>query len=61
MTNKIKQLWVGDSFFFFDFGPTTEEAKVTIGCNVVPLCGSIYPKNKFLGPIIKFAASKVDV
>ncbi|KHC34525.1 hypothetical protein MGQ_03619, partial [Candida albicans P76067] len=61
MMQEVIKIGLREGVKFIDFGPTTEEAKVTIGCNVVPLCGSIYPKNKFLGPIIKFAASKVDV
>lgn len=61
MMQEVIKIGLREGVKFIDFGPTTEEAKVAIGCNVVPLCGSIYPKNKFLGPIIKFAASKVDV
>ncbi|EMG45933.1 hypothetical protein SBY92_004605 [Candida maltosa Xu316] len=61
MMQEVIKIGLREGVKFIDFGPTTEDAKVTIGCNVVPLCGSIYPKNKCLGPIIKFAASKVDV
>ncbi|CAI5759538.1 unnamed protein product [Candida verbasci] len=61
MMQEVIKIALRENVSFVDFGPTTENAKVTIGCNVVPLLGSIYPKNKFLGPIIKFAASKVDV
>lgn len=61
MMQEVIKIGLREGVKFIDFGPTTEDAKVTIGCNVVPLCGSIYPNKKCLGPIIKFAASKVDV
>ncbi|KAI5962117.1 uncharacterized protein KGF55_003193 [Candida pseudojiufengensis] len=61
MMQEVIKIGLRENVSFIDFGPTTEEAKVAIGCNVVPLMGSIYPKNKCMGPIIKFAASKVDV
>ncbi|KAI5949885.1 hypothetical protein KGF54_005362 [Candida jiufengensis] len=61
MMQEVIKIGMKENVSFIDFGPTTEEAKVAIGCNVVPLTGSIFPNNKCLGPIIKFAASKVDV
>lgn len=61
MMQEVIKMGLRENVSFIDFGPTTEDAKVAIGCSVVPLMGSIYPKSKFMGPIIKFAASKVDV
>jgi hypothetical protein len=61
MMQEVIRIALDEKISFVDFGPTTETAKVSIGCEVVPLVGSLYPKNKLLGPIIKLAASKVDV
>ncbi|RLV91408.1 hypothetical protein JA1_003905 [Spathaspora sp. JA1] len=61
MMQEVIRMGLEEKVSFIDFGPTTEEAKVSIGCKVVPLTGCIYPRNAFMGPIIKFAASKVDV
>ncbi|RCK66904.1 hypothetical protein Cantr_02310 [Candida viswanathii] len=61
MMQEVIKIGLREGVHFIDFGPTTEDAKVTIGCKVVPLCGSIYPRHKWLGPVIKFAASKVEV
>ncbi|KAI3405494.2 hypothetical protein KGF56_001512 [Candida oxycetoniae] len=60
MMQEVIKMGLRENVSFIDFGPTTEEAKVAIGCSVVPLIGSIYPRHKFMGPIIRFAASKVD-
>ncbi|EGW35655.1 uncharacterized protein SPAPADRAFT_69822 [Spathaspora passalidarum NRRL Y-27907] len=61
MMQEVIRMGLEEKVSFIDFGPTTEEAKVSIGCKVVPLTGCVYPRNAFMGPIIKFAASKVDV
>ncbi|CAK9441210.1 uncharacterized protein LODBEIA_P50790 [Lodderomyces beijingensis] len=61
MMQEVVKIGLSEHVSFIDFGPTTEDAKVAIGCSVVPLMGSIYPRYKFMGPIISFAASKVDV
>ncbi|KAG7664159.1 uncharacterized protein J8A68_002342 [[Candida] subhashii] len=61
MMQEVIKIGMKERVSFIDFGPTTEEPKCSIGCHVVPLTGCLYPKNKSLAPIIKFAASKVDV
>jgi hypothetical protein len=61
MMQEVIRIALEEKISFVDFGPTTETAKVSIGCEIVPLVGSLYPRNKILGPIVKIAASKVDV
>ena len=61
MMQEVIKIGMRENVSFIDFGPTTEDAKVAIGCSVVPLIGSLYPRYKMMGPIIRFAASKVDV
>ncbi|EDK46256.1 conserved hypothetical protein [Lodderomyces elongisporus NRRL YB-4239] len=61
MMQEVIKIGMRENVSFIDFGPTTEDAKVAIGCSVVPLIGSLYPRYKLMGPIIRFAASKVDV
>ncbi|KAK6459375.1 uncharacterized protein RJT20DRAFT_113501 [Scheffersomyces xylosifermentans] len=61
MMQEVIKIALKEHVSFVDFGPTTENAKVDIGCKVVPLLGSIYPRNKIMGPLVQFAADQVDV
>ncbi|CAN3372294.1 hypothetical protein DIURU_004580 [Diutina rugosa] len=61
LMQEVIRLALKENISFVDFGPTTENAKVDIGCSVVPLVGSLYTRMKAIGPIVKFAADRVDV
>ncbi|KAK6463619.1 hypothetical protein DFJ63DRAFT_132785 [Scheffersomyces coipomensis] len=61
MMQEVIKIALREKVSFVDFGPTTENAKVDIGCKVVPLVGSLSARNPLLSPLLQFAASKVNV
>ncbi|KAK6199411.1 uncharacterized protein RJT21DRAFT_121745 [Scheffersomyces amazonensis] len=61
MMQEVIKIALREKVSFVDFGPTTENAKVDIGCKVVPLVGSLSARNPVLSPIIRLAAANVSV
>ncbi|CAN3363171.1 hypothetical protein DICA2_E09406 [Diutina catenulata] len=61
LMQEVIRMALREKISFVDFGPTTENAKVDIGCSVVPLVGSLYTGMRGVGPLVKFAAGRVDV
>lgn len=46
---------------FVDFGPTTEKAKMSIGCKSVPLTGALFTNFPLLSFVVSLAAARVKV
>lgn len=46
---------------FVDFGPTTEKAKLSIGCKSVPLTGALFTNFPLLSFVVSIAAAHVKV
>lgn len=61
MMQEVIKLAFAEGKEFVDFGPTTEQPKVDIGCSIVPLVGSFDAGNPVMSWIVQIAAKHVDV